>query len=146
MKEERVQQQQRQEFATMLHSRDEELQRLQEKILQLSSSNNINSSVSHSLLEIPRNKLGYKLKPDTFDGGVPLQEFLSQFNLIARSNAWNNLAKTIVLASCLRGKVRFIFDGMAEIESITFSELKAKLELRFGEKHSVHSYYLQFTN
>lgn len=28
----------------------------------------------------------YKLKPDTFDGTVPLREFFSQFNLIARAN------------------------------------------------------------
>jgi len=30
------------------------------------------------------------IKPDTFDGTVPLREFLIQFNLIARINAWSD--------------------------------------------------------
>jgi len=39
---------------------------------------------------------------------------------------------------------RSILDGIAEISSVTFTELKSKLELQFG--HSAQSYYFQFTN
>lgn len=59
MREECVQKQQNQkEFATMLRSRDEELQHLRERILQLSSSDNINFPAGpSSLSENPRNEL-----------------------------------------------------------------------------------------
>jgi len=45
--------------------------------------------------------VGIKLKPDTFDGTVFLQEFLTQFNLIARINAWSDAVKAVALASSL---------------------------------------------
>jgi len=46
-----------------------------------------------------------KFKPDTFDGTIPLREFLTQFNLIARINAWPDAVKAVGLASSLlRGK------------------------------------------
>jgi len=47
-------------------------------------------------------KLGFKFKPDTFDGSVPLREFLTQFDLTARINAWPDSVKTVALASSLR--------------------------------------------
>lgn len=78
--------------------------------------------------------------------GIALREFLSQSNLIVRSNEWSNSAKTVILALYLREKAHVILDRIAEIESITFSELKTKLELYFDERYSTHSYYLQFTN
>lgn len=50
------------------------------------------------------------------------------------------------LASSLRGKARSVLDGIFEIESLKFEELKSKLELRFGEGHLAQTYYTQFTN
>ena len=90
--------------------------------------------------------MGYKLKPDIYDGSVPLREFINQFDLISRSNVWGDSAKAVALASCLRGKARTVLDGIEEIASLTFAELKEKLELCFGDGHSVHSFYFQFTN
>lgn len=58
-----------------------------------------------------------------------MREFLVQFDLIAYSNKWSDSAKTVTLASILRGKARAILDGIAEIESVTFLKLKAKLKL-----------------
>jgi len=43
--------------------------------------------------------LGLKLKPDNFDGSVPLREFITQFDLIARANNWGDPHKTIALAA-----------------------------------------------
>ena len=113
---------------------------------QLSLSNNILPANGVTLAENSRYGLGYKLKPDVYDGSVPLREYLNQFNLISRSNGWSDSAKTVALASCLRGKARTVLEGIVEIESLTFSDLKAKLELRFGKELSAQSYYLQFTN
>jgi len=87
-----------------------------------------------------------KLKPDTFDGTVPLREFLTQFNLIARMNAWSDGVKAVALASSLRWRARAILDGISEIENLKFEELRSKLELYFGEEHSAQTYYTQFTN
>ncbi|KAL6265802.1 hypothetical protein P5V15_002619 [Pogonomyrmex californicus] len=56
-----------------------------------------------------------KLKPDIYDGSVPLREFLSQFELIARANRWGNSEKVVVLASCLRGKARSVLEGGTEL-------------------------------
>jgi len=88
--------------------------------------------------------LGYKLKPDVFDGDVPLREFLSQFEFIA--NNWSDSVKTVALAACLREKARSILDRIAEIDSISFTELKSELELRFREGHLIQSYYFQLIN
>jgi len=69
------------QHAAELLRRDQELQRLQ-----LSPSNNKNSAVLFSESGRvcgsgdTRSELEYKLKPDTFDGTVPLREFF--FNSI----------------------------------------------------------------
>ncbi|XP_024872054.1 uncharacterized protein LOC112454735 [Temnothorax curvispinosus] len=90
--------------------------------------------------------LGYKVKPDTYDGTVPLHEYLSQFNLIARANSWNNATKTVALASSLRGKARSILETVQDVDCLDFAELEAKLELRFGEGHLTQNSYSALTN
>jgi len=87
-----------------------------------------------------------KLKPDTYDGSVSLNEFLIQFQLIARANRWTEEAKTAILISCLRGKARVVLESVSDLENLSYEELKSKLELRFGETHSLQNYYSQFTN
>jgi len=83
------------EIAAMLRRHEEELRLLREdrrpsREKQLSPSNiRANHSPEREIVnagENARNEMGYKLKPDTFDGTVPLQEFFSQFVLIARAN------------------------------------------------------------
>jgi len=134
-----------------------ELRRLES---QISHSNNISalrdgtcvigeSSASRDEFGVPNSNsvsVGVKLKPDTFDGTVPLREFLTQFNLIARLNAWSDSVKAVALASSLRGKARAVLDGISEIENLKFEELRSKLELYFGEGHLAQTYYAQFTN
>ena len=34
-------------------------------------------------------ELGYKLKPDVYDGMASLREFLNEFNQIVRANSWD---------------------------------------------------------
>ncbi|XP_077272429.1 uncharacterized protein LOC143902995 [Temnothorax americanus] len=90
--------------------------------------------------------LGYKLKPDTYDGTTPLQEYFSQLSLIARANHWDNATKTIALASSLRGKARSVLETVQDVERLDFAELKTKLELRFGEGRQSQNCYVAFTN
>lgn len=91
-------------------------------------------------------KTGFKLKPDTYDGKVPLREFLSQFSLIAIVNSWDDRTKTIILAANLRGKARIVLENIDNFEELTFAELRSKLELLFGDGNSTQNYYSLFTN
>jgi len=90
--------------------------------------------------------LGYKLKPDIYVGSIPLREFLAQFNFIARANNWNKSAKTVALATSLRGKVRAVLDGVEDFEKLQYNELESRLLLGFGEEHMAQNFYAQFTN
>jgi len=85
-------------------------------------------------------ELGFKLKPDNYDGSVPLHEFITQFDLIARTNNWSDSHKTVALAACLRGKARSVLYGIFEIENLKFEDFKSKLELRFGDGHLSQTY------
>jgi len=87
-----------------------------------------------------------KLKPDTYDGTVPLREFFAQFELIARASRWNEITKTVSLASCLRGKARAVLESMEDPANLNYTELKSKLELRFGEGHLSQNFYASFTS
>lgn len=89
---------------------------------------------------------GIKVKSDIYDGTVPLREFLAQFSLISQANGWNDSAKTVALASCLRRKARTVLLNINDSEKITFNEIKTKLELQFGEGELMQNYYSQFTN
>jgi len=129
------------EIAATFHRQDEELQLLRgSRSLQLSPPNN------RARTENLNSELGFKLKPNNYDGSVPLREFITQFDLIARANNWSDSHKTVALAACLRGKARSILDGIFEIENLKFEDLKSKLELRFGDGHLAQTYYTQFTN
>jgi len=91
-------------------------------------------------------QLGYKLKPNIYDGNVLLWEFLAQFELISLANKWDNFSKSVALTSSLKEKARSVLDGKVELGNLSFSELKAKLEFRFGEGYLARAYYSQFTN
>jgi len=120
----------------MLQSRDEELRYFCERITQLGHSINSIPITNDFPSGTIRSSLSYKLKPDAFDDDVPLREFLFQFEFIASANDWSDLVKTVDLAACLRGRARSVLDGIAQIDSVLFTELKSKLELRFREEHS----------
>ncbi|XP_071578115.1 uncharacterized protein [Temnothorax nylanderi] len=91
-------------------------------------------------------RLGYKLKPDTYDGTTPLQEYFSQLSMIARANRWDDATKTVALASSLRERARSILETVQDVERLSFAELRTKLELRFGEGYSSQNSYSALTN
>lgn len=141
------------EFNLQLRERDNALRQMGGRDFnnKAPSNNRVNdkktcSQNSFENLNLNLNECGYKLKPDNFDGSVPLREFFTQFYLIARANGWSDSVKTIVLTSCLRGEAHSVFDGIFEIEDLKFDDLKSRLELRFGKGHLAQAYYTQFTN
>jgi len=136
-----------QEFAEVLHQRDAEIQRLQQASdgleQQISSSDNLDfrsgmrDRVAHASADgagthaRDREPCDYfepcglfrartiKLKPNTYDGSVSLNEFLIQFELIARANRWTGKAKTAILISCLRGKARVVLESVLDLENLS---------------------------
>ena len=86
--------------------------------------------------------LGYNLKPDIYDGTTPLSEYLNQFNLIARSNSWNDEKKMIALAASLRNKTKSALSSFKDTETLDLKTLLEKLEARFGEHLGSSSYSL----
>ncbi|KAM0730354.1 hypothetical protein ACS0PU_002683 [Formica fusca] len=149
---------QRAVFEAQLRERDEALRGMEQRIRLLDNNNQVSRPINRNFLpNIAPNferdarvnintELGFKLKPDIFDGTVPLREFFSQFELIARANRWSDAAKSVALISCLRGKARAVLECVVNIENLDYAELKSKLELRFGEGLLSQSYYSQFTN
>lgn len=85
-----------------------------------------------------------RIKPDTYDGTVPLREFLRQFEIIARANSWCDSEKSVQLAAHLRGKARSVLDSWDE--GMSYVELKSRMELRFGERENFANAYTQFSN
>ncbi|XP_036148536.1 uncharacterized protein LOC118647560 [Monomorium pharaonis] len=138
------------EFVVLLRQRKEELSRLRNFQLSPSinraSGDNVLGTAGDTCGNRARTKLGFKLKPDTFDGTVPLREFLSQFLLIARANLWDNASKSVALAASLRGEARTVLESLEDVEVFSFEELKSKLELRFGEGIFTQNSYSLFTN
>lgn len=155
---ERVRQQE--EFQAQLRRRDEMLRGMEERLrrmdeIQLSRNNlrenervpiRIASADDLDTRESISKELGFKLKPDTFDGTGSIREFFVQFNLIAKASSWSEKTKTVALASCLRGKARSVLDCVSEIDNLRFIDLKSKLELQFGDSYLSATYYTQFTN
>lgn len=134
-----------------MEERDAEIQQLRGQIIELSRSNisfNLNecnvrrNEIGNNALD----RIGYKLKPDIFDGSGSLREYFIHFDLIARANCWTQNDKVLILASCLRGKARSVLECISNIETLKFEELKSKLELRFGEGQLSQAFYTQFTS
>ena len=163
--ERRRERQEQQNFRAKMEARFVEreaaFRRMEERLndTQLSRSNNISAgeaptdaarvdfSSGRGNATGDRASFSLRVKTDTYDGTVPLREFLSQFSFISRANGWDEASQTVALASCLRGKARSVLDGLsAEKDKLTFSELKSELELRFGESELAQNFYLQFTN
>ncbi|KAK2579102.1 hypothetical protein KPH14_008501 [Odynerus spinipes] len=90
--------------------------------------------------------LGYRVTTDIYDGLWSLREYFTQFLFIARTNFWSEAAKVVTLASSLRGKARSVLDSLRDLENVSFEELKAALELRFGERLHTQRSYTEFSN
>ena len=88
------------------------------------SFRNTGSVVENSVTPVNL-RLGYNLKPDIYDGTTPLFEYLNQFNLIARSNSWNDEKKMVDLAASLRNKAKSVLSSFKDTETL---DLKTLLE------------------
>lgn len=79
-----------------------------------------------------RTDIKCKIKPQFYDGSDDLEEYLTQFNLLAELNGWNYRSKALLLASSLSGSARAILNELTERERRDFDSLVSVLKNRFG--------------
>ncbi|CAC5382339.1 unnamed protein product [Mytilus coruscus] len=73
-----------------------------------------------------------KIKPQLYDGSDDLEEYLTQFYLLAELNDWDLRSKALLLASSLTGSARALLNEMTEGERHDFECLVTMLKSRFG--------------
>lgn len=113
LREEQRQQQLREKvLETLFCQREEAQQQMEQRLNELNRSYN-SKFVGENRVFATRNvthEIEYKIKPNLFDGSVPLCEFLTQFEIISRANNWTDSAKSVVLAVCLWGKAHSVLE------------------------------------
>ena len=90
-----------------------------------------------------RRKLGKSLKPNTFDGVSPWEDYKAQFDLIAELNSWEDETKAVYLAASLKGHAQAVLGDLDERRRRDFTSLVAALSSRFGAEHQTELYRTQ---
>lgn len=84
-----------------------------------------------------------KMKPQDYDGNDNWEEYLTQFEIFAEINQWNDVTKALYLAGSLKGAARTIFNELKVTERRRFQSLVTALENRFGFVNRAEMYKLQ---
>jgi len=81
-----------------------------------------------------------KLKPQIYDGKEDLDEYLSQFEILADLNSWNYEAKSLYLAGSLKGDARTLLTELSPEQRRDYDSLVKILNLRFGSFNRAEIY------
>ena len=81
-----------------------------------------------------------KLKPQHYDGTEDLDDYLSQFELLADLNCWNYESKSLYLAGSLKGDARTLLTGLCSLQRRDYDSLVQILTLRFGSLNRAEIY------
>ena len=73
-----------------------------------------------------------KVKPQLYDGLTDIDEYLTQFSIIAEINQWSCDTKALHLASCLTGSARSLLSELDSVHRRNFTSLVSALQSRFG--------------
>ena len=73
-----------------------------------------------------------KLKPHTFNGNEDLDEYLTQFEVLADLNGWSYRTKSLCLSSSLVGEARSLLTELTSDQRRDYSSLVAVLQNRYG--------------
>ena len=98
------------------------------------------ASVVENLVTTVNLGLGYNLNPDIYDGTTSVSEYLNQFNLLARSNSWNDEKKMIALTASLRNKAKNVLSSFKDTETLDLKTVLEKLQAHFGDHLGSRSY------
>uniref|UniRef100_A0A1B0DHI2 Peptidase A2 domain-containing protein n=1 Tax=Phlebotomus papatasi TaxID=29031 RepID=A0A1B0DHI2_PHLPP len=75
-----------------------------------------------------------KLKVDTYDGKAVLEDYLLQFEMVARARNWNAAEQAIMLASSLRGEALAVLSEIPLAKRNNLVDLVRALRTRFGRE------------
>lgn len=88
----------------------------------------------------------YNVKPATYDGSTSLENYLTQFELIAELNGWNNYTKAMFLAANLRGEAQGILADIGVQSRRDYYMLVAALKTRFCPSNQHEVFRIQLKN
>ncbi|KAL3885170.1 hypothetical protein ACJMK2_025265 [Sinanodonta woodiana] len=104
------------------------------RIAKESETKFVNHNV-HSLHKIPQNGRSNttpKIKPQSFDGNIDIDEYLTQFNSVVEINGWNSYEKALYLASSLSGIACSLLSELENEQRTNYDTLVSALFNRFG--------------
>ena len=96
-----------------------------------------------------RRQPGYEkplVRPVTYDGKDPWEDYVVQFELVSEMNGWNNDQKAMFLVSSLRGKAQGILTDLEPEHRKSYLELSRALNRRFGSENRMELFRVQLKN
>jgi hypothetical protein len=73
-----------------------------------------------------------RMKPSSYDGQSPYEDYQVQFNMLAELNGWPGNVKALYLAGCLSGSARSVLNDMEPQDRYDYVKLDEALRERFG--------------
>lgn len=113
---------------------------VQEETLAFPVNNDKNRVVRHNAnREISVNARN-NIKPHTFNGEDDLDEYLTQFNIVAELNQWGYETKSLYLASSIVGNARAILCELDDKGRKDYDSIVQTLQIRYGSIHRAEIY------
>ena len=81
--------------------------------------------------EEPRHAAKTAVKPATFDGSTPWQDYIAHFQIVSQLNGWQDTDRAMYLASCLRGPAQAVLSDLDMRSRYSFTALTEALNRRF---------------
>ena len=110
---------------------------------------NVNAAPTHlSSSKFPNQDDGnsVKLKPQKYDETEDLDDYLSQFEILADLNCWNYETKSLYLAGRLTGDARTLLTELSSLQIRDYDSLVQFLNLLFGSLNRTEIYKANLQN
>lgn len=88
----------------------------------------------------PLSNKSIKMKPQTYDGSDDLDEYLTQFNLVAELNGWDYETKSLFLASSMVGGTRALLCELEPRQRKDYISIVNALQNRYGSINRAEVY------
>ena len=86
------------------------------------------------------------LKPQQYDGGKPLREYLQHFKVVASLNKWSDTVKGLYLAASLTGPAQRILNRVDVYAPGGYNQLLVALQERYAPHHQEELYRANLKN
>ncbi|KAG0730520.1 hypothetical protein GWK47_028086 [Chionoecetes opilio] len=93
---------------------------------------------------VPHRESAGRRKPQDFDGGVSLEAYLAQFELLAEAQGWSSWARAVQLASSLKGPAVEVLSLLTPVQRSSYTSIVAVLERCYGHKHQAEAFRARF--